>query len=343
MSASTSWREQVSADEAQVFEQFRGIMRTIQLKNSAQSGPGRGLHRKAPLSVQARFEVLDRLPAHARQGLFARPAAYDAWVRLSNAAPAVQPDRATDVRGFAIKVWGVQGAGALGNSTECQDFLLFNLPAFPFPTPDEFVGLMQAQVAGGGALFKYLLKRYGLFRALGYLRRLSRKRPFAGFAGAPFFSGAPFACGPYAAKMRMLPARPATQPGNPDDLGADFLAALKAGPLSFDIQLQFFVSEDQTPIENAAVDWPDTVAPYVTVARLSVAPSAISSRSDPAFAQQVEADSFDPWKALAEHRPLGRVMRARKVIYFDSAQNRNGASHGSDLVPPPAMGSVKRG
>ena len=230
MSASTNWREQVSADEAQAFEQFRGIMRTIQLKNSAQSGPGRGLHRKAPLSVQARFEVLDRLPAHARQGLFARPAAYDAWVRLSNAAPAVQPDRATDVRGFAIKVWGVHGAGALGNSTECQDFLLFNLPAFPFPTPDEFVGLMQAQVAGGSALFKYLLKRYGLFRALGYLRRLSRKRPFAGFAGAPFFSGAPFACGPYAAKMRMLPARPDTQPGNPEDLGADFLAALKRRP-----------------------------------------------------------------------------------------------------------------
>jgi 5-methylthioadenosine/S-adenosylhomocysteine deaminase len=32
-------------------------------------------------------------------------------------------------------------------------------------------------------------------------------------------------------------------------------------------------------------------------------------------AAQVEAAKFDPWNAVVEHRPLGEVMRARKVAY----------------------------
>jgi integrase/recombinase XerC len=39
-------------------------------------------------------------------------------------------------------------------------------------------------------------------------------------------------------------------------------------------------------------------------------------------AQAVEASVFDPWHALAAHRPLGEVMRARRVAYFASAQAR---------------------
>jgi hypothetical protein len=35
-----------------------------------------------------------------------------------------------------------------------------------------------------------------------------------------------------------------------------------------------------------------------------------------------EAAAFDPWVALMDHRPLGEVMRARKVVYFQSQQGR---------------------
>lgn len=40
------------------------------------------------------------------------------------------------------------------------------------------------------------------------------------------------------------------------------------------------------------------------------------------LADAIEQAAFDPWKALAEHRPLGDVMRARKVVYFESQQGR---------------------
>jgi hypothetical protein len=43
------------------------------------------------------------------------------------------------------------------------------------------------------------------------------------------------------------------------------------------------------------------------------------------LAQQVEAAVFDPWQALAEHRPLGDVQRARKVVYFESQKGRGAA------------------
>ena len=35
-----------------------------------------------------------------------------------------------------------------------------------------------------------------------------------------------------------------------------------------------------------------------------------------------EAQTFDPWNALAVHRPLGHIMRARKAAYFASQKAR---------------------
>ena len=36
----------------------------------------------------------------------------------------------------------------------------------------------------------------------------------------------------------------------------------------------------------------------------------------------VEGLRFDPWGGLADHRPLGEIMRARKVAYFHSQKSR---------------------
>jgi hypothetical protein len=91
---------------------------------------------------------------------------------------------------------------------------------------------------------------------------------------------------------------------------------LADAPLDYDVQVQFFVDEQSTPIEDASVAWD---APYETVGRLTIG----RQKPDPAFAAEVEAAVFDPWNAKAEHRPLGEVMRARKVAYFASQQHRN--------------------
>jgi len=86
-------------------------------------------------------------------------------------------------------------------------------------------------------------------------------------------------------------------------------------PLVYELQVQFFQDEATTPIEDAAASW---ATPYLTVARLTVP----QQEPDEEFAKTVEGARFDPWNALVEHRPLGEVMRARKVAYFASQQAR---------------------
>jgi hypothetical protein len=98
---------------------------------------------------------------------------------------------------------------------------------------------------------------------------------------------------------------------------------LNAQDLYYTLELQPFVSEELTPIEDASVNWP---TPYTAVARLTLPRQDVSSRSEQALAAEVEASTMcDPWCALAAHRPLGDVMRARKVVYFQSQQGRGAA------------------
>lgn len=321
---STGWRERVGDDEARRHEEYARLFERLQQAKSRRFGNGRALHRKQVLALRARLEVPAGLPAHARHGLFAAPGAHDAWIRLSNGGTDRAPDRRPDVRGFAIKVLGVDGPGALdGARTDCQDFLLINHEAFAFPDSRDFVGLVSAAAGGPLALIGWLARRYGPIGALGRVAHLRRVfgRPFAGFAASAFHSAAPIACGPYAARVRLVPA-PANGPASRGaDWKADVAGRLAKAPLQYELQLQFFVDEAATPIEDASVNWPQDVAPYVTVGRLTIAAAA----DDPEFERRIEDAVFDPWRALAQHRPLGEVMRARRAVYYASQRTRGAA------------------
>lgn len=95
------------------------------------------------------------------------------------------------------------------------------------------------------------------------------------------------------------------------------MGRLQVQDLHWELQLQPFVNEATTPIEDASINWP---TPYTTVARLTL-PSQTPD-ADSVLASNVEAGVFDPWQALAAHRPLGDVMRARKVVYYQSQKGR---------------------
>lgn len=324
-SPSTQWQERVAADEAERHAAYARDFAQIQARKSARFGTGRTLHRKQLLGLQGSFAVLADLPGHARHGLFAAPRSYPVWVRLSNGGTDVQADRKPDIRGFAIKIRGVNGPAALGSgATDSQDFLLINHPAFAFAGADEFVGLVKNLSKGPGALLGYLVSRYGFLGALGMMKRFAQtfNKPFSGFATVPFYSAAPIACGPYAARVRLLPAGSEARPGAEADWAQDFLVRLARGPLQFRLQLQFFVDEARTPIEDASVDWPEDVAPYVTVGVLTLPPQDALAADSQERAAAIEAAAFDPWTALMAHRPLGEVMRARKAVYFQSQSGR---------------------
>lgn len=323
MKPSTAWREQVAPDEEKRFAGYAKQFAAMQQAKSRKFGNGRALHRRQQLGLQAELEVLADLPPHARHGLFAQPRRFEAWVRLSNGGPDRAADAAPDVRGFAIQVRGLSGPSALGGECSHQDFLLIQHPAFAFAKTDEFVGLVMAAARGPLHLLPYFLRRYGLGGGLKQLKKLGQTfgKRFHGFAAETFFSAAPIACGPYAARVRLRPAAP--QPAMAGTAWAqDVSDRLAQAPLVYELQLQFFSDEATTPIEDASVDWP---TPYLTVARLTLPRQDSSAAAGRALDAQIEAAVFDPWAALLEHRPLGEVMRARKVVYFESQKQRGAA------------------
>ena len=311
---STQWQEVVAPDEARRHQDQAELFVAMQRRKSGKFGTGRALHRKQRPALRATLEVLADLPEEARHGVFATEASYDVWVRLSNGGFDRAPDRTPDIRGFAFKVLGVTGESVFGGPAASQDFVLINHEKFSSSTSREF---SQITTAGGGGLpgvLRALLRSPRLFGDLKEVRGALNK-PFTGFATEDFFSAAPIACGPYAVRVRLCAASDQVNPHAADDWSADVYHRLAEAPLVHELQVQFFLDEPRTPIEDAAVVWD---SPYRTVARLVIG----RQEPDEEFAAQVEAAKFDPWNALAEHRPLGEVMRARKVAYRPSQRNR---------------------
>lgn len=320
---STAWEEKIAPDESERYDRYAAQFAQIQARRSQRWGPGRALHRKQLTAASGTLQVLDGLPGFACHGLFAKARDYEVLVRLSNGGMDPAHDRMPDIRGFAMRVFGVQGPAALGGQAANQDFTLINQEAFAFAGSGEFVDFVVAASQGNGALLKYIVKRYGLLGMPVQLRKMVRvvSRPFGGFATEPLFSALPMANGPYAVRVRLLPAAANGQPsrGARQDWAADFSARLAQQPLHWDLQLQYFASESLTPIEDASVNW---TTPYATVARLLLPQQDTTCAQGQELAARAEASVFDPWQALAEHRPLGDVQRARKVVYFESQKGR---------------------
>jgi len=309
---STNWRECIASDEAARFARQGEKLRAVHAAFSARYGNGRLLHRKPVLAARGTLEVLDGLPDYARHGVFAAPRVYSALARLSNASARPQANAKPDIRGFALKVQGVSGPAALGGEAATQDFLLVNQPTFAARDSDEFVDLVVDSPGGLPAAALGLIRRNGLIGGLKRLRRLAETvgRPFAGFAAERFDTLSPFAIGPYAARARLTPVAPG--PAGHKDFAEDLRDRLAAGPIVYALALQFFVDEAWTPIEDPTVAWPEDRSPPLVAARLTLA----------GVETDVEALRFDPWGGLADHRPLGEIMRARRAAYFDSQKAR---------------------
>jgi catalase len=317
---STDWLERVAPDEEAHHAHVGQVISSLQRAKAAKYGKGRALHRKQLLAAKGTLEVLADLPVHARHGLFAEPGRHQALVRLSNGGPELQANKVPDIRGFALKVLDVAGPAALGGTTDHQDFLMINQDRFGTPDSREFIDFIEAATPGPLAGIVYLFKTNGLFRGVSKLRELFGMlgKKFDGFAVERFDTVVPLCCGPYAVRVRLKPAGHPTPIARGKDIVEDLRERLASGPLTWDLELQFFVDAATTPIEDPSKPWPESETPVVTVARLTLPQQG----RDEAAAAEAEAAAFDPWGGLAAHRPLGEVMRARKAAYYASQRGR---------------------
>lgn len=322
---STNYNEVVPPGEDEKFAAYAQKLRAIQKAKSTKYGKGRLLHRKGLLALRAELRVDANLPAHAAQGIFSKAGKYEAVIRLSNGGLDVKADKVPDIRGLAIKVKGVAGKSALtGKPHTEQDFLLINHTTFGSARAEEFLDLLLALNAGGGAVLKHLYRTHGflgMFRAMGRLAKIIGK-PFKGYAAENLSTVAPVKNGAYAIKLRIRPLTKIAVPLDKSDLAHDLRTHLKSQPIDYAVEAQFFTDAESTPIEDATVEWSEEVSPFVQVGTLHVPAQHLAGEEYESFAAAVEQMKFDPWNAIEEHRPLGNIMRARKHAYYVSQNER---------------------
>ena len=95
----------------------------------------RGVHAKSHGLLEGELHVRGGLPPALAQGLFARPGAYPAVVRVSINPSDVMDDSISAPRGIAVKVIGVTGERLPGSEGDVtQDFTFVNGPYFVVPS-----------------------------------------------------------------------------------------------------------------------------------------------------------------------------------------------------------------
>lgn len=329
---STDWKEVVDPGEAELHQQIAGEINALQKKAADANGGkiDRGFHPKGHYVIKGQLVVRDDVPEFARVGVLASPATYPAWVRFSNGQPGSVKDSARDVRGLAVKIVGVPGERLMPGEATTQDFLCINHEAQPARNIHQFMFLVRGASSPLSLPYK-LAREYGVFesgRILGWMaKKLGRKTRT--LINTDYHTTLPHAFGRYAGKVSFIAAS--------DDLGGgstssnDYLKEglanhLRQSSLKYHMMVQFFVNEEETPIEDGATVWDEEVSPRFHVADLVMEGRDLDSAE--AQAQNTEGGkfSFTPWNGVAEHRPLGNLMRARRVVYAASAGLRGATS-----------------
>jgi hypothetical protein len=327
--------ETIASDEEARFRGFADEFIALQTARSAErlGKKERALHVKQHWGAVG--ELLVKAPEAARHGVFAITGkSWPVYVRFSNGASRPQADKQPDVRGFALKLVGVPGTKLIEGleDAETQDFLFIDSQVIPFRTPDEFMMFQRAAKDGPGKLLPRLISSFGWARALGILWGALRAEKVKSYATHAFHTAAPVAFGKTAAKLSLFPAEtnPAgAAPDGDDYLRRDLSERLEQGPLSWVLRAQLFVDEASTPIEDTSVKW---TAPWIDLATLTLPKQSLASERGREISELVSGLSFDPWHTTEEHRPLGAIMRARKVTYAASVIGRQAAAEPTSVL-----------
>jgi hypothetical protein len=320
-------------EESKISAIVASSIRLSELYRKPEDVHRRDVHAKAHGCVKARF-IVPELEATYRQGLFAKPGEYKAWIRFSSGDTRLQADSVKDARGMAVKVMGVPGEKLLPSEKDAdtQDFVMINSRVFFIRDVDGYADFARRLSVGD---------RYGYFFASGPLRpwdwklrelilgTKTLKAPPKSPLTAEYDSLSAYTFGP--AQNIKFGTRPCGDtkalPGGsgPNALREALKADLKAGAGCFDFVVQLQRADKYMPVEDATVEWREKDSPFVEVARIEVPPQEFDT---PEQNQFCEALSFTPWHALPEHRPIGVMNRLRKAVYLSVSRYRrdkNGA------------------
>ncbi|MFH5923602.1 catalase family protein [Roseomonas xinghualingensis] len=347
--------EQLEPGEAETAQDMAEMLRGIAETTFRDYGyPVRSLHAKSHGLLRGELRVTGGFaPAYA-QGLFARPGRYPVVLRFSTNPGDLLDDSISVPRGLALKVVGVEGErlpGSEGQAT--QDFVLVNSPAFAVPKAKDFLTPLKllakttdipqgykkvasTMLRGAEAALEAVGGGSPTLKTLG-------GHPNTHILGETFYSATPFLHGPYMAKYSVAPAttmlkaltgRKVDVARRPDALREEVMAFFASQQGEWDLRVQLCTDIERMPVEDASVEWPEEMSPYVSVGRIIVPPQP---SWDEERSKAVDLGmSFSPWHGLAAHRPLGSINRVRKPAYMMSSRFR--AEHSGCPMREPGRG-----
>ncbi|MBL0423227.1 hypothetical protein JI739_23020 [Ramlibacter sp. AW1] len=290
--------------------------------------------------AKGRFTVDENVPVHLRAGVFSQGHSFPCWVRFSTSSERIRSDKEKQVRGLAIKLLGVYessgGGGRLSEDEHCtQDFTFLSQPFVPLGTLDRFAGIAPFFLrfsTWGGLLWLMMHGHFDIIRkTAGNIHHDSSPLDIA------YWSCVPYQCGErHVVKCKLQPTS-AFRSRLPAKLTDDYLKEnlarhLAEHPASFDVFVQCYRNDASTPIEDASVEWPEDVSPFVKVATLEL---PVQSVNAPSRKQLAEVIAFSPGNSLMAHRPVGELNLARVQIYRELARYRH-ARNGKARVEPRA-------
>lgn len=308
----------------------------------------RSVHAKSHGLLIGELTVLDNLPPVLAQGIFAKAGTYAAVARLSTPAGDILDDSVSLPRGLAVKVIGVEGERLPGTEdATTQDFVMVNGPAFVKPDAKAFgknLKLLAATTDHAEVLKKALSATLrGVEKVVEAVGGKSPAliamggHPETHILGETFYTQVPVLFGPYIAKLSFAPVSPSLTAltnaplnvnGKPNGLREAVVEYFSTHGGEWELRAQLCTDLTDMPIEDASVPWPEDKSPYITVAHLRMAPQ--QAWNDARQRSIDDGLAFNPWHGVVGHRPVGSIMRARRVAYEAMSrlrQERNGIAH----------------
>lgn len=305
----------------------------------------RDAHAKSCGILHGTLTVKEDLDPHLRQGMFAEPGkTYPLIARISTTSGAIRSDQARGVRGLGIKVLGVVGESKKRVSDKFpeanQDFVFVTEPVFPFRDVEHYAtaGMRTARLLArtpdrGMIAVNTLLRgvRRIVERTGHHLPSTVRvfADPNRHVLGQTFYTAAPIRFGEYVAKLRIAPSSRSVIDLIPDEISRSGENALTDAVVAFfasnsaeyEVSAQLCTDTSEMPIEDAKVEWPEAKSRYVPVATISYPQQTAYSKALQNFGDDVL--TFNSWRAIEEHRPLGGINRLKLKVYEASSDFRH--------------------
>ena len=294
-------------------------MQELNRERAAASQAFRTFHAKMVIGItNAQLVVDSGLPERFNADYFTAGARLPTTIRLSNASGVPQSDSTADMRGMALRLSTPSGS--------FHDLLMTNFPVSHARNARQFVNFARIASGDRATMAQRMTDQFGKEETARILSNLKEAaRPCASLLQERFWSRGAILwgrAGPVRFNIRPSSADNSiveVPASTPDSLTKDFVEHVRKADVSYRLALQEFVTETITPIEDGAIEWKEEDAPSIDIATLVIPKQDIHTDGQRALGA-VDGVAFNPWNAPSAFRPLGNLMRARKVVYAASAE-----------------------